>query len=315
MIRCSSTVLTAALTLTLVFVMASPASARHVAGLKISNVSVAGPVADFDITLATDGSAGGFLGNFYATTSSSTFPTTYTTTTTTTTTTCFTTSTPTTTMWTTHTPSSSIHTYTSTFSVPTTTCYPTTTWTTTTISGTVTIIGATQKTLLQPPLPAIDYGDGATVQSTTIPFAASGPPNVYRGSFSHTYPAAGNYTIRTGVFSIDPATSPTTGNPVIIPAGGSFSYRKRSTWTTHYPTSSTSNWSYSSTISSHPTAARTIGLTNTATVGISVPVELKSFDVSENDSKPIPPAHEHPAVPLAAAALCAGLGLVLLRKT
>ncbi len=51
-------------------------------------------------------------------------------------------------------------------------------------------------------LPAIDYGDGNTLASTTLPLAGPGTgpngTNVYRNavSFHHTYPGAGNYVVR-----------------------------------------------------------------------------------------------------------------------
>jgi len=74
-------------------------------------------------------------------------------------------------------------------------------------------------------LPAIDYGDGNTLSSTTLPLASPGGgpngTNVYRNavSFHHTYPGPGNYTVRVnsnccvgfqGTFKVLYTPSPTT---------------------------------------------------------------------------------------------------------
>ncbi len=80
-------------------------------------------------------------------------------------------------------------------------------------------------TLLNPVLPALDWGDGVgTVAGTTIPNVS---PGVYRGSFSHTYAAPGAFTVtsnaaaRVGyVSTVGPVM--TTGNSVIVTA---FSFR------------------------------------------------------------------------------------------
>lgn len=73
--------------------------------------------------------------------------------------------------------------------------------------------------------PALDYGDGSTIPSTTLVLASSGGgpggSNVYRNlaSFTHTYPSPGNYTVTgasictacyRGSFSIFSTASPTT---------------------------------------------------------------------------------------------------------
>ncbi len=55
-------------------------------------------------------------------------------------------------------------------------------------------------------LPALDYGDGSTVPTTTLVLASSGGgpggSNVYRNlaSFTHTYPSAGSFTARAASF-------------------------------------------------------------------------------------------------------------------
>lgn len=53
---------------------------------------------------------------------------------------------------------------------------------------------------------ALDYGDGGTLPTTTLALASPGGgpggSHVFRSlaSFTHTYPAAGAYTVRTGIF-------------------------------------------------------------------------------------------------------------------
>ena len=72
--------------------------------------------------------------------------------------------------------------------------------------------------LLNPVVPAIDYGDGSVVGNIQIPQVG---PNQYRGSFSHTYPGPGTYDLRASANSVllGPTTSVTftTGNQVTNP--------------------------------------------------------------------------------------------------
>ncbi len=58
-------------------------------------------------------------------------------------------------------------------------------------------------TMTNPAINAIDYGDGSSpVGATTVPLATAGAPpgtpNTFRGSFTHTFPAAGDYTVTVG---------------------------------------------------------------------------------------------------------------------
>jgi hypothetical protein len=76
---------------------------------------------------------------------------------------------------------------------------------------------------INPALPAIDYGDGSTLDNTVLPMVAPGPPRVYQGSFMHTYPSQGSYTATAGVFRfIGPAatvTPPAPGNGNLVTLG------------------------------------------------------------------------------------------------
>lgn len=70
-------------------------------------------------------------------------------------------------------------------------------------------------------VPALDYGDGATVSTTPLALASSGGgpngSNVYRSlsSFTHTYPAPGSFTVTAGMF----CTLCGRSDYVIFPAG------------------------------------------------------------------------------------------------
>ena len=70
--------------------------------------------------------------------------------------------------------------------------------------------------------PAVEWGDGATLYTATVPFVASGPTVQYRGSFSHTYPGTGPYTVtvHSTCCATISGTGTTTGNR-IGPATGS----------------------------------------------------------------------------------------------
>lgn len=63
---------------------------------------------------------------------------------------------------------------------------------------------------INPSAPAIDFGDGSSVPSTTLTMVTPGPPNVYTGSFMHTYPGEGNYDLRVGACRIIGPTSAVT---------------------------------------------------------------------------------------------------------
>ena len=52
-----------------------------------------------------------------------------------------------------------------------------------------------------PDINAIEYGDAVTLDQATLPLAAAGTPNTFRGSFSHVYPGPGAYTARVGTFT------------------------------------------------------------------------------------------------------------------
>ena len=70
-------------------------------------------------------------------------------------------------------------------------------------------------------LPAIDYGDGVSVPATTLPLLSSastgggGTRRVFRGSFTHTYGAPGDYTVRVASACCPgTGTTPYAGTPV-----------------------------------------------------------------------------------------------------
>jgi len=52
---------------------------------------------------------------------------------------------------------------------------------------------------VNPSAPAMDFGDSNTIADTVLPLVAVGPPSVYTGSFMHTYPTSGTYTVTAGV--------------------------------------------------------------------------------------------------------------------
>ena len=127
-------------------------------------------------------------------------------------------------------------------------------------------------TLTNPVIPALDYGDGGSVLgATTIPLASAGAPpgvpNTFRGSFTHTFPAAGDYTVTAGKAGfLGPVGStvypPTTGNLVTQSSLGFSQY------SSFY--GSTVNFT---TVLTFPFA---LGLTNTAavTVGAAPIIEI-----------------------------------------
>jgi len=78
--------------------------------------------------------------------------------------------------------------------------------------------------------PALDYGDGATLSYTTLALASTGGgpggSNVYRNlaSFTHTYPATGNYTVTGASFCTYCLRTQYAFFPPGSPAPASFSY-------------------------------------------------------------------------------------------
>lgn len=131
-------------------------------------------------------------------------------------------------------------------------------------------------TLVTPVVNAIEFGTttvaSTPLANTTIPAVTPGTPGQYRGSFMHTYPAPGNYDMRVGAafnFNVTNATGApqtvNTGNAVTIGAGAPL------IWTSIFKfygatTTNTIPFTYNTVAPS----ARTIGVTNAASGGISV---------------------------------------------
>lgn len=65
-----------------------------------------------------------------------------------------------------------------------------------------------------PIYPAIDWGDGSTVSTTSLTVIATGPPAAMRGSFSHSYGGVGPYTVRVASGCCGGGPTAETGNPV-----------------------------------------------------------------------------------------------------
>jgi len=86
-------------------------------------------------------------------------------------------------------------------------------------------------TMLNPTIPAADWGDSTgTLDGTTVPMIA-GSPGSFRGSFSHTFPDYGSYQVTAGttsmwLFTATPnnthLTGLTAGVPYLIPPGATF---------------------------------------------------------------------------------------------
>jgi hypothetical protein len=122
--------------------------------------------------------------------------------------------------------------------------------------------------LVDPQVNAIEFGSPGSVPvaGTTLSAVTPGTPGAYRGSFSHTYPAPGDYTVRVGaVFNFQytlggaPQTI-TNGNPVVVATGSPLVYTSNfffysSTGTATIP------FTYSTTA-----PGQTVGITNTAVV-------------------------------------------------
>lgn len=101
--------------------------------------------------------------------------------------------------------------------------------------GTVFAYDGSSYTLSNPKIPAIDWGDGATLGNAKVPFTTivAGTHNGnevarYKGQFAHTYGAPGVYTIKAfGINVYGEAGTPIYGNEVTAATwsanGGSFS--------------------------------------------------------------------------------------------
>jgi len=294
----------------------------RISGLRISNSSIVGTTLSFDVTLSIDVPAGspdlGFLGDHYHQSHSTTWISTTMRTTTRTITTTY----PCSTMTLTH------H-DTCTGPPPTSSTYPcnTTTYTshntctnfsTHTYPITYSYFNTTEyisgHTLLTPRIPAVDWGDGVTIQRTTLPLVGSGTTHVYRRSFSHTYASTGDYNVRVGAFGQDIA--PTLNGGQLVTVNNPDTFQIRSYQRTNYEHSG--SWMSSDSNSATQTVSSPhnspVGVTATSSFG--VPVELKSFTVADASGS-FEPAHR--VSPLQTAGLGFGsvlaiLGFALLKK-
>ncbi len=126
-------------------------------------------------------------------------------------------------------------------------------------------------TLANPQVNAVAFGyaGSAPVAATTIPVVTPGTPGQFRGSFQHTYGAAGRYDLTVGAAFNFNATNATTapftftaGNPVQVMAGENLS------WTSvfrFFGPASTNTLAF--TYSGAAGANQTVGLTNVITSG------------------------------------------------
>lgn len=79
--------------------------------------------------------------------------------------------------------------------------------------------------VLNPAVPAIQWGDGETLARATAPLVATGPPRTYGAAFSHTYPAPGDYEVSVGSFGlIGRPDSSAYENPRLPPVAGDALY-------------------------------------------------------------------------------------------
>lgn len=123
-------------------------------------------------------------------------------------------------------------------------------------------------TIVNPQINAIELGSTGSVPlaRTAVPAVTPGTPGAYRGSFMHTYPAAGSYNLRVGtMFNVNftnatPAAQPiTTGNPVVVQAGNPLS------WTSvfkFYGSTTTNTLAF--TYTGNAAVNQTVGVTATA---------------------------------------------------
>ncbi len=266
-------------------------AAGRVTGLKISNLTVNNLDVDFDVTLYTTSPRGtfadGFLGREYTTRSETTYPYYLTT---------------------------STYTVTNTYPCPTT---PTLTCTSTylTYTGTTytyTYVYQYYRTLGSPNLPAIDFGDGTTIPATQIPLDTGGAPSVYRGSFSHSYPAIGNYTLKVARYDKNPDTTlPDGGNLVTVSSSDTFSYRSAGYYRVYSSGSPVFSTSISyNNVQTTPSTPAPVGVSASTNVEILVPVELQSFEVADGS----PLRRVLPAGMIGFGLLSTALGMVLYRR-
>lgn len=121
--------------------------------------------------------------------------------------------------------------------------------------------------LLSPEINAIDFGDGSTIGGTALSMVTPGPPNVFAGSFTHTYPATGSYQLTANVWrgnlgSTATVAAPSPGTPITI--GPSTRYVRQSS----FPPSFTGPY----TTSFYPSEAMVVGVSSTATVNLALDV-------------------------------------------
>ena len=96
-------------------------------------------------------------------------------------------------------------------------------------SGSTTFFGYTtlfSYRILDPAIPAIEWGDGSTLDHENLTLVSSGPPRTYRGSFTHTYPdTSTDRTIRVGAHGLlGYADAPGSDNPALPPVTGNAIY-------------------------------------------------------------------------------------------
>jgi len=294
----------------------------RISGLKISNSSVVGTTLSFDVTMSIDVLGGspnvGFLGNHYHHSSSTTRSETTVTTVTVTSISSY---------------QCSTHTFTNhdtcTGPSPTFSTYPCNTTTSTTFNTCTTILSSTYqnffnyfyttnhttgRTIFNPRLPAIDWGDGNTITQTTLPLLSSGPPNVYRRSFSHSYASSGGYSVKVGAFGQDLAPTLNGGNVITVNVPDTFVYHEQ-TLTRYEKSDSTTNSNFdSSTVTIASPNNSVIGVTVSSSFG--VPVELQSFSIADASESLTPARHPSPinAAGLGLGIVLAALGFILLRR-
>jgi len=162
--------------------------------------------------------------------------------------------------------------------------------------------------VLDPQIPAVDFGDGNVAPGTPIlPLVNTGPQyGTFRGSFTHTYPPAPNaFTIRAAAASLflgpNSAGNPyvgdlTAGRPGVVVRDGDTFRVERLGWT---GTGSQSWASHTFTYTVDSPQGRVLAITNTA---------LVNFGAME----PIPASSA--AGLFALALLLAGVGIILMRR-
>lgn len=127
-------------------------------------------------------------------------------------------------------------------------------------------------TMLNPTIPAADWGHSSgTLNGTTVPMIA-GSPGSFRGSFSHTFPDFGQYQVTGGttsmwLFTATPSNpylaQLTAGVPYLIPPGANFT-TTNTYWGDSYVWTAPSQTYYGSPI----TDSYAIGVTNSTSVSL-----------------------------------------------